>query len=564
MTASTGQGEEHWKNKYYDQLDQLEKKEKNWTELESTLKRTIGRLSLAAEGQNDAVDRYIKDIRSVIKNDIECSKLESILDKLSKLLAKIEESNKSPDKIIINSLNDLLASLVLIKPQEKQKQKIIKQFSNSTDLDKDQYLKEIHLLINKSLSSTQQNNEKKPGFLNRILGKDNEAEKIIDVKSTAHIISHVTQLFPWPEVLKQRLTAVLNEIEKSENDDRLSSKIKKLEGLAAVWSEQSVNSGVSDKDLNEEQNKLGLESYRSCIVEFLDKFNNESAIDRKIDVLRNSARKAEARSELDQLSSELAEILIHSDVLKTDSHSGDKIIDIADVVEASNQPNIQELLIRLLEQLVVPGELHKKVEEIKTRLERHTEPADWKKLLKDVASLINSIRIRMQEEKHGFESFLQQITSRLKEMDAFLQNERQLIDAAEHNGIEFDEGVSGKVKEIHNDIKQADTIEGLKDLVENRLENISLHIKEYRDLEKKRYSLAKSDVYEIQNQMMSLEKESENLKTVIIEKNKEAMYDTLTEIPNRLAYEKKALEEIARWKRFSNELSFAVWDIDFF
>ena len=64
--------------------------------------------------------------------------------------------------------------------------------------------------------------------------------------------------------------------------------------------------------------------------------------------------------------------------------------------------------------------------------------------------------------------------------------------------------------------------------------------------------------------MMSLEKESENLKSIIVEKNNQAMFDVLTEIPNRLAYEKKATEEIARWKRFSNPLSLAVWDIDFF
>ncbi len=40
--------------------------------------------------------------------------------------------------------------------------------------------------------------------------------------------------------------------------------------------------------------------------------------------------------------------------------------------------------------------------------------------------------------------------------------------------------------------------------------------------------------------------------------------DVLTEIPNRLAYEKKAAEEIARCKRFSVPLSMAVWDVDLF
>ena len=42
------------------------------------------------------------------------------------------------------------------------------------------------------------------------------------------------------------------------------------------------------------------------------------------------------------------------------------------------------------------------------------------------------------------------------------------------------------------------------------------------------------------------------------------MFDVLTGIPNRLAYEKKVAEEVARWKRFGHPLSVAVWDVDFF
>ena len=52
------QDAEHWKQKYYDQLDQLEQKEQQWDGLESVLKKTISRLSLAAEGNHDQVDRF--------------------------------------------------------------------------------------------------------------------------------------------------------------------------------------------------------------------------------------------------------------------------------------------------------------------------------------------------------------------------------------------------------------------------------------------------------------------------------------------------------------------------
>jgi diguanylate cyclase len=68
----------------------------------------------------------------------------------------------------------------------------------------------------------------------------------------------------------------------------------------------------------------------------------------------------------------------------------------------------------------------------------------------------------------------------------------------------------------------------------------------------------------MQSRMQALEQETRTLKHTVIEKNRQAMYDTLTAIPNRLFFEQRAAEEISRWKRFSNHLSLVVWDIDFF
>ena len=68
----------------------------------------------------------------------------------------------------------------------------------------------------------------------------------------------------------------------------------------------------------------------------------------------------------------------------------------------------------------------------------------------------------------------------------------------------------------------------------------------------------------MQSRLVELEQESGKLKELMIEKHKEAMFDVLTKIPNRMSYEKKAAEEIARCKRFATPLSMAVWDIDLF
>ena len=87
-------GVEQWKQKYYDQLDRLESKEKDWELLETTLKRTIGRLSLAAEGQHNTLDRHIVDLRTSMKNNINRQRVESIVDDISRVLSQLEESRR--------------------------------------------------------------------------------------------------------------------------------------------------------------------------------------------------------------------------------------------------------------------------------------------------------------------------------------------------------------------------------------------------------------------------------------------------------------------------------------
>ena len=82
---------EQWKKKYYDLIDQLEEKELDWEKLETTLKRTIGRLSLASEGQDKTLDRHIVELRNVIKHDINADKLDAIVDDISRILTQLEE-----------------------------------------------------------------------------------------------------------------------------------------------------------------------------------------------------------------------------------------------------------------------------------------------------------------------------------------------------------------------------------------------------------------------------------------------------------------------------------------
>jgi diguanylate cyclase len=461
MSDNTSDQEvKRWKQQYYDHLDQHERAQKDWQALESILKKTVLRLSIAAEGQHTSIDRHLQDIRSVVKKQVDVYRLEHILEDLSALLLKIGDRQAAEDKKVIGLLVSLLKELDLPAAIDRQKNSLLKKLAKATDKEIDTLVAETQGLISSAIvqsavgqSAGRVQAESKPGLLSGLFGSGDKTNPI------------TTETHPVvPDA-----------------------------GVAAGQREHRQGQSTSPG--------IGLSS---------------------------------------------PSVVAH------------------DTSADESEPSIREILIRLLEQIIVPADLQEDVESLKTRIENQGSDTSWKQLLKDVAQLINALRSRLQEEKQEFESFLQQITARLKEMDGFLAIENASLNEAEQAADAFDVVVQAQVKDIHDDMHTANDLDDLKNRVETRLNVVSAHIRQYRISEHERYTSAQRNVEDMQSRLVLLEQESGDLRRLILEKNKEAMFDALTGIPNRLSYEKKAVEEIARCHRFATPLSMAVWDVDLF
>ena len=577
--STDGQGSEQWKQKYYDQLDRLEQKEKDWEQLETTLKRTIGRLSLAAEGQNKTLDRHIDDLRTAIKNNINRQRLESVIDDISRVLTQLEDKQVSPNRLAVDLLEQLVSKLTLPASNTKQQKKLVKKLSKANDDDRDSLIKETISLL-KNAITTDSSTAESSGLLGRLFSSDKTTPKedktdsklsSPDIKAITNIIEHLLTILPWPESIKDKSLSTIESIKKSDSETSLLTSLNEVEALIKQWPDESPGK-TNKEDISKELPGAvdTLSAYKSCLINLLNNLDNTESPSGKLTALKISARDAKEESELIELSSQLSKILLDktssTDIPETTSEPVTQTTETITTpsIDGPNQPSIQELLIRLLEQLIVPSDLKIEADKMKQRLEKDTDPTNWKQLLKDVALLINSIRSRMQKEKHEFEDFLQQVTDRLKTMDQFLQTETSSLKEAQSIGKEFDDKINNNVSDIRQDVNQATELASLKDTVSTKLDTISNHIVNYREYEVNRVEESQQQVYNMQTKMLSLEKETETLKHIVIEKNRQAMFDALTEIPNRLSYEKRIEDEISRWKRFNTPLSLAIWDIDFF
>ena len=567
------QGIEQWKQKYYDQLDRLERKENDWEALETTLKRTIGRLSLAAEGQNTTLDRHIGELRTSIKNNINRQRVESIVDDISRILTQLEEKQANSNRASVDTLLQLVTDLQLPESFAKPRKKLIKQLEKSDDDQRETLLTSTLTFLKSAIIIEPSSTPQKPGLLDRLFNSEKEKsqseaknesnikQSTINISLLTSVLQHILSVLPWPGEIQSEANSAISLLITSETESDLQTHLKSIEQVILRWP-KTQNTQVQTSAEVSQQDTSEYDTYKMCLIELLGKIDNKESPSGKLAALRLTAQKATDKEELDKLSEQLSSLLIAQSDNTQNQTINQSLND--SINDPSLQPSIQELLIRLLEQLIVPVDLQDQADKMKQRLEQDTDPANWKLLLKDVATLINSIRSHMQKEKHEFENFLQQVTDRLKTMDQFLQTETENLQSAESDGKEFDKSINLNVNEIRKDVNDATELASLKETVSAKLDTISTHIQTYRESENSRILQSQEQVASLHTRMLELEKESETLKKVVIEKNKQAMFDTLTGIPNRLSYDKKIEEEVSRWKRFDNPLSLAIWDIDFF
>ena len=573
---------EEWKSKYFDQLERLETKEASWEQLEATLKRAVGRLSIAAEGQNEALDGHLGSLRRSIKGNVKHRQLEQIIDDISAILARLEEKNVGPDRLVTDALLQLIARLNFSDSQQKACKKIIKKLEKSDDSQRDNLLTDTANFLNTAITTVYVDSaSSKPSFLSRVLSStpaENEQAQLggeqaigsTEPPDLSRLLLSLNDFFanlPWPVTEKKALDSGLATMKAAETVDQLQTAIHQL---ADAVSDCTVKKAAEDKGSR-------CAVYKDCLIDLIGALE-EGPLGSDLESLKVSVQLATEDDALEELTQQLSSLLLKSGVGSgtTQALSSDKpfversserraeAVDASSNDDESLQPTIQELLIRLLEQLIVPNSLQAEADKVKQKLENMAAPADWKQLLKDVANLINSIRLSMQAEKHEFEDFLQQVTDRLKDMDLFLQSETTKLDSAQSDGQQFDEEIQSNVKTIREDVSQATELPQLKVLVDNKLAVISEHINSYREAEEKRAQQSKDDVESMHERMQALENEAESLKKVIVEKNQQAMFDALTHVPNRLSYEQKMEEEFTRWQRTDLPLVLAVWDIDFF
>ncbi len=247
---------------------------------------------------------------------------------------------------------------------------------------------------------------------------------------------------------------------------------------------------------------------------------------------------------------------------------GDKNTDVRILEPAATKQvdtlTINKQLLRLLETIEMPAAFDQQTQTIKHQLASNQSDESYAQLLHTFVDLVIQIVKHPLPEQQDVDRFLAHISEQLTGLSQTVTGAAAATVEATLNRSKLDQSVSEQMKELQSTTINATQLEPLKETIRNRLVDITKEIQEHAQHEALQRQKTQQQLDELTAKVREMEYESSELKNKLDMAKTQALRDTLTQLPNRVAYKERIEAEFARWKRYQTPLTLIVWDVDHF
>ncbi|GAC1035578.1 hypothetical protein thsps117_03350 [Pseudomonas sp. No.117] len=171
---------ERWKNKYLESLETLERLENRWENRLDLVRRGLVRSSLAAEGNDVAVDACLVELRDILRRDDSDAELARLIPRLERTVLDSEQRREARTRQVAEAFTELCRLLLTLELPREQR-KTLKGFAKRAQAAAGQpgelpaLLGEFSRLQQQALAQLHPEQPARPGLLQRLLGGRGEA-----------------------------------------------------------------------------------------------------------------------------------------------------------------------------------------------------------------------------------------------------------------------------------------------------------------------------------------------------------------------------------------------------
>jgi diguanylate cyclase len=189
---------------------------------------------------------------------------------------------------------------------------------------------------------------------------------------------------------------------------------------------------------------------------------------------------------------------------------------------------------------------------------------NWYELVSTLEQVSLIVLAALDRGQGEFQQFLQGINQRLEDAHGVLESSRLTQTERQQADTTLNNIVRSEVAEIQVSVEQATQLEDLKIKIGTRLDSVVGALDHHRISEQARQQELEKQLIALTERLREMESQSASIEQRLLEQQRLALLDTLTQLPNRNAYEQRLHDEYERWKRYGRPLALAVCDIDNF
>jgi len=226
---------------------------------------------------------------------------------------------------------------------------------------------------------------------------------------------------------------------------------------------------------------------------------------------------------------------------------------------------LPEIFTTLIEKIDLGSVTSKqKSELINEVLAENADIDAWLKIADKLSNYINDDINIVQNDKKDLSSFIVKIRSQLDNIEGYVTHSHNDLQAKQSQTTVLHNVIDSSVGEIKKDVEDASDLSQLKQDIEKHLNKIHLEIETHKALEEEEALVSQEKYTQMMQELLASREETEKLQNELKNSRDKLLADTLTGLPNRLAYNERLEVEIQRMKRNGESLCIALWDIDDF
>lgn len=240
--------------------------------------------------------------------------------------------------------------------------------------------------------------------------------------------------------------------------------------------------------------------------------------------------------------------------------------DNADNYEAV-RVEVVAVLLGLLADIDVPADAQHFANQLYKDLQNGLE---WPDFIPALDKVVTVVIAALGRDQRQFEQFLQGLNQQLLEIGSFISfvDHSQLISTGQTQDLsdELDSHVSDIVSRFENDdtTQNVEGVVALKDSVSDKLRTIVTSLEQFQSHQGEQQALMAQQLLEMTTRVDSMDGDVQEASNSLQKQRDKLLRDTLTDLPNREAYNIRIQQEYDRWQRYGRPLVLAVADVDFF